>query len=142
MGLYIVNDRTKGDSLGRLTYCSYLGSSTVDCAITDLDQSQINYFTVMPQLPCTHVENMIDSFILTSFGEEKKTINLATEQLTTIFSTVVRKALRKRKHYRCKKEIAKTGWFDKECQNLSYYQIRNTETLQTIKPEPHINKPL
>ncbi len=81
MGLYIVNGRTKGDSLGRLTYCSYLGSSTVDYAITDLDQSQINYFTVMPQLPCTHVENMIDSFILTSFGEEKKTINLATEQL-------------------------------------------------------------
>ncbi len=167
LGLYIVNGRTKGDYLGRLTYCSYLGSSTVDYAITDLDQSQINYFTVMPQLPlsdhshivlslnrsgnllpsseqkgklhplpskftwstdspaqyeaqlhCTHVENMIDSFVLTSFDEEKKSINLATEQLTTIFSTVVRKALRKRKHYRCKKEIAKAGWFDKECQNL------------------------
>ncbi len=51
LGLYIVNGRTKGDSLGRLTYCSYLGSSTVDYTITDLDQSQINYFTVMPQLP-------------------------------------------------------------------------------------------
>jgi len=61
---------------------------------------------------------MIDSFVLTSFDEEKKSINFATEQLTTIFSTVVRKALRKRKHYRCKKEIAKAGWFDKECQNL------------------------
>ncbi len=31
---------------------------------------------------------------------------------------MVRKAPRKRKHYRCKKEIAKAGWFDKECQNL------------------------
>ncbi len=41
LGLYIVNGRTKGDSLGRLTYCSYLGSSTVDYAITDLDQSQV-----------------------------------------------------------------------------------------------------
>ncbi len=61
---------------------------------------------------------MIDSFLLTSFDKEKKSINFATEQLTTIFSTVVRKALRKRKHYRCRKEIAKAGWFDKECQNL------------------------
>ncbi len=61
---------------------------------------------------------MIDSFLLSSFGEEKKTINLATEQLIKKNSTVVRKALRKRKHYRCKKEIAKAGWFDKECQKL------------------------
>ncbi len=66
------------------------------------------------ELHSTHVENMIDSFLLTSFDEEKKSINFATEQLTTIFSTVVRKALRKRKLYRCKKEIAKAGWFDKE----------------------------
>ncbi len=36
----MVNSKRKGDSLGRLTYCSYLGSSTVDYAITDLDQSQ------------------------------------------------------------------------------------------------------
>ncbi len=69
------------------------------------------------ELHNTHVENMIDSFLLTSFSEEKKMINLATEQLIHIFSTVVRKALRKRKHCRCKKEIAKADWFDKECQN-------------------------
>lgn len=167
LGLYIVNGRMKGDSLGRCTYSSHLGSSTVDYAITDLDQSQINYFTVMPQLPLsdhshivislnrsgnhppsleqkvqlyplppkfiwskdspaqyeaalhsTHTENMIDSFLLTTFSVEKRSINSATKQLTQIFSTVVRKALRKRKNYRCKKETAKDAWFDKDCQKL------------------------
>lgn len=167
LGLYIVNGRTKGDSLGRFTYCSHLGSSTVDYGITDIDQNKINYFTVMPQLPLsdhshtvlslnrsvnllpssdqkvklyplppkfiwskdspaqyeaalqsTHVQNMIDSFLLTSFSEEKTTTNLATEQLTKIFSTVVRKALRKRENYRSKKEMANAGWFDKECQKV------------------------
>jgi len=166
LGLYIVNGRTKGDSLGRFTYCSSLGSSAVDYAITDVDHSKLNYFTVMPQLPLsdhshtvlslnrsvslrpsdpkaklhplpstfiwgkdspaqyeaqlhsTRVHNMIDSFLSTSFSEDKKTINLATHQLNEIFYTVARKALRKRKKYRCKKEIAKDGWFDKECEKL------------------------
>ncbi len=73
-------------------------------------------------------------------------INLATEQLIHIFSTVVRKALRKRKHCRCKKEIAKADWFDKECQKLRKelrsLSNKKPETLQTNKHEPHINKPL
>ena len=51
LGLYIVNGRTRGDSLGKFTYCSSLGSSVVDYAISDLDPSQINNFMVMPQLP-------------------------------------------------------------------------------------------
>ncbi len=56
--------------------------------------------------------------ILTSFGEEKKTINLATEQLIKNISTVVRKALRKRKHYRCKKKkMAKAGCLIKNAKN-------------------------
>lgn len=33
LGLYIVNGRTKDDSLGRFTYCSSIGSSTVDYTI-------------------------------------------------------------------------------------------------------------
>ncbi|KAG1932341.1 kinesin-like protein KIF13A [Pimephales promelas] len=41
LGLYIVNGRTKGDSLGRFTYCSSLGSSTVDYAITDVDHIKL-----------------------------------------------------------------------------------------------------
>ncbi len=144
LGLYIVNGKTKGDSLGRLTYCSYLGSSIVDYAITDLD-----YFTVMPQLPLSDHSHIVLSlnrsvnllpssekvklyplpskFIwskdspdqheaeLHSCGEHDRLIStdfiwwreennqFRTGQLIKTFSTVVRKSLRKRKHYRCKK---------------------------------------
>ena len=50
LSLYIVNGRTRGDSLGRFTYCSVLGSSVVDYAITDMNPGHINAFTVLPQL--------------------------------------------------------------------------------------------
>ena len=46
LGLYIVNGRFRGDSLGRFTYSSALGSSVVDYAITDTDPSTISAFTV------------------------------------------------------------------------------------------------
>ena len=48
MGLYIVNGRLRGDSFGRYTYSSSLGSSTVDYAITDLDPVSLRAFTVKP----------------------------------------------------------------------------------------------
>ncbi|KAL2076716.1 hypothetical protein ACEWY4_027687 [Coilia grayii] len=51
LGLYFLNGRMKGDSLGRFTYCSPLGSSVVDYAITDMNPTSINAFTVRPQLP-------------------------------------------------------------------------------------------
>ena len=51
LGLYIVNGRIRGDSLGRLTQCSVLGSSVVDYAITDTEPQYINAFTVSPQQP-------------------------------------------------------------------------------------------
>lgn len=51
LGLYIMNGRIRGDSLGRFTYSSALGNSVVDYAITDLDPSFINAFTVRPQTP-------------------------------------------------------------------------------------------
>ena len=51
LGLYIVNGRLRGDSFGRYTYCSNLGSSTVDYAITDLDQTSLRAFTVKEQTP-------------------------------------------------------------------------------------------
>ena len=37
LGLYIVNGRVRGDSRGRYTYNSALGSSTVDYTFTDLN---------------------------------------------------------------------------------------------------------
>ena len=51
LGLYIANGRFRGDSLGRFTYSSALGSSVVDYAITDMDPSTISAFTVRQQSP-------------------------------------------------------------------------------------------
>lgn len=51
LGLYIVNGRTRGDSLGRFTYCSVLGNSVIDYAITDICPESISAFTVLPQRP-------------------------------------------------------------------------------------------
>lgn len=51
LGLYMLNGRIRGDSLGRFTYCSALGTSVVDYAITDMDPSSISAFTVRPQSP-------------------------------------------------------------------------------------------
>ena len=51
LDLYIVNGGLWGDSFGRYTYCSKLGSSTVDYAITDLDQTSLSAFTVKEQTP-------------------------------------------------------------------------------------------
>uniref|UniRef100_A0A671UAW8 ribonuclease H n=1 Tax=Sparus aurata TaxID=8175 RepID=A0A671UAW8_SPAAU len=51
LGLYIVNGRLRGDSLGRYTFSSALGSSTVDYAITDLDPMSLRAFTVYPLTP-------------------------------------------------------------------------------------------
>lgn len=51
LGLYIINGRTHGDSLGRSTYCSHLGNSVIDYCITDLPHTDIKAFMIMPQLP-------------------------------------------------------------------------------------------
>lgn len=51
LGLYMLNGRIRGDSLGQFTYCSALGTSVVDYAITDIDPSSISAFTVRPQTP-------------------------------------------------------------------------------------------
>ena len=51
LGLYFVNGRVRGDSLGRFTYCSPLGHSTVDYMITDLEPSSLSSFTVKPLTP-------------------------------------------------------------------------------------------
>jgi len=51
LGLYIVNGRLRGDSLGRYTYSSALGSSSVDYAITDLNLNFLRAFTVKPLTP-------------------------------------------------------------------------------------------
>lgn len=88
------------------------------------------------QLHSTHVQNMIDSFLFTSFSQEKKTINLATHQLNEIFYTVIRKALSKRKNYRYKKEIAKDDWFDKECHKLR----KDLRSLSNIKHRDPANQ--
>ncbi len=51
LALYIVNGRLRGDSLGRYTYSSALGNSTVDYTITDLHLSSLRAFTVKPLKP-------------------------------------------------------------------------------------------
>ena len=47
----MLNGRIRGDSLRRFSYCSALGTSFVDYAITDMDPSFISAFTVRPQSP-------------------------------------------------------------------------------------------
>src|SRR4029434_4542154 len=49
--LYIVNSRLRGDSFGRYTYSSFLGSSTADYAITYLDPFSLRAVTVRQQTP-------------------------------------------------------------------------------------------
>ena len=51
LGLYMLNGRVRGDSFGRYTYSSSLGSSTVDYMITDLDPFTFRAFTVKPLTP-------------------------------------------------------------------------------------------
>ena len=51
LSLYIVNGRIRGDSFGRYTYSSSLGSSTLDYTITDLDSFSFSAFTVKQQTP-------------------------------------------------------------------------------------------
>lgn len=40
LGLYIINGRMKGDSLGRFTFCFAVGNSVVNYDITDMGQEQ------------------------------------------------------------------------------------------------------
>ena len=61
LGLYIVNGRFRGDSLGRFTYSSALGSIVEDYAITDMDPSTISAFTVRQQSPLSD-HNQINLF--------------------------------------------------------------------------------
>ena len=51
LGLYIANGRLRGDSLGRFTFCSPLGNSTVDYMVTNIDPFSIRSFTVKPLTP-------------------------------------------------------------------------------------------
>jgi len=58
LGLYIVNGRFRGDSLGRPTFCSSLGTSTVDYMITDLDPLFLSSFIVKPLTPLSDHSQM------------------------------------------------------------------------------------
>ncbi len=51
LSLYFANGRVRRGSLGRFTYCSPLGRSTVDYMITDLDPFSLSSFTVKPLTP-------------------------------------------------------------------------------------------
>jgi hypothetical protein len=48
LDLYIVHGRLRGDSYGRYTYSSSLGSSTVDYFIIDLNPESLRVFIVSP----------------------------------------------------------------------------------------------
>ena len=62
LSLYMVNSRVRGDSLGRFTYCSTAGNSTVDYMITDMDPFSFTAFTVKPQTPLSD-HNQITLFL-------------------------------------------------------------------------------
>ncbi len=51
LGLNIINGRLRGDTLGRFTFGSPLGNSTVDYMITDIDPSSLRPFTVRELTP-------------------------------------------------------------------------------------------
>lgn len=51
LGLYLLNGRVRGGSLGRYTYSSSLGCSTVEYMITDLDPFSFKALTVKPLTP-------------------------------------------------------------------------------------------
>ncbi len=63
-GLYTLNGRIRGDSLGRFTCCSGLGASVVDYTITDMDPSSFSAFTVIQQTPLSD-HNQINTYIKT-----------------------------------------------------------------------------
>jgi len=69
-GLYILNGRIRGDSLGRFTCCSGLGASVVDYAITDMDPSSFNAFTVKQQTPLSD-HNQTNIYIKTRHTPEQ-----------------------------------------------------------------------
>ena len=62
LGLYILNGRIPGDSLGRFTFSSALGNSVVDYAITDMDPFYFSAFTVRRQTPFSD-HNQINIFL-------------------------------------------------------------------------------
>ena len=61
---YIGNGRIRGDSLGRLTQWSVLGSRVVDYAITDTEPQDINKFTVSPQQPLSDHSQISEKVIV------------------------------------------------------------------------------
>ncbi len=69
-GLYILNGRIRGDSLGRFTCCSGLGASVVDYTITDMDPSSFSAFTVIQQTPLSD-HNQTNIYIKTSHTRTK-----------------------------------------------------------------------
>ena len=114
-GLYIVNGRIRGDSLGRLTQRSVLGSSVVDYAITDTEPQYINAFTVSPQQPLTD-RSQITLFLKKSLST---TVNPNPEPRLFPLQEI---QMDRREHcclYLCTRLKSgmkqKERWFDKEC---------------------------
>ncbi len=69
-GLYILNGRIRGDSLGRFTCCSVLEASVVDYTITDMDPSSFSAFTVIQQTPLSD-HNQANIYIKTHHTPEQ-----------------------------------------------------------------------
>ena len=75
---YIVNGRRRGDSYGRFTYRSSLGSSTVDYFITDLNPESLRAFTVSPQTHLTdhsEITAYLNRAILNHEGSKAKELH-------------------------------------------------------------------
>ncbi len=84
LGLYILNGRIKGDSLGRFTCCSSLGSSVVDYAISDMDPSSFNAFAVRQQTPLSD-HNQINVFL--KMDVRSRDTNMKSSELYKLNST-------------------------------------------------------
>jgi len=73
LGLYLINGRMRGDSLGRYTYGSFRGCSTVDYMIADLDAFSFRTFTVKPLTPLS------DHSQITIYLKRTKNTNINTQ---------------------------------------------------------------
>ncbi|KAL6455216.1 hypothetical protein MHYP_G00363500 [Metynnis hypsauchen] len=80
LGLYIISGGLRGDSLGRFTFCSPLGNSTVDYMVTDLEPFSLSAFTVKALTPLS------DHSQITVFIKRTETNSTAHTQPSELYS--------------------------------------------------------
>ena len=172
LGLYIANGRLRGDPLGKFTFCSPHGNSTVDYMVTDIDTFSIKSFTVQPLTPLSdhsqitmylkkrgtnttptqpsklshlrnpyrwaqnstepfqkaigsrEIQTLLDTFLETTYAHTKEGVDLAVNNINSIFEKTAEKAQLKKKKKINPKFKKEDIWFDLECQNMRK-ELRN-----------------